>query len=386
MTAPAPAPFESSLPRPNAAAGLALDRRGIYYWKCDRPAFLHGTRDHGAVRDRPDLIERLREALGRHFDTTIADLRVADSPGNHLAFLATIGDRDCFVRVEDGPEKDDYMEVESHVMAAVAQTGVPTPKIHGVDSSRSLVPFAWQAMERLPCLDLNRLQKESRLDVGITLEKVGALVAQWQTITPEGFGLFNPNTLRESDRLGGLHDSYEIYFRTRLSHHLSYLAEQEFLAPSLVRAIADAVDRHAVTLQLTHGCLVHKDLAFWNILGTEHEIRGVIDWDDCIAGDPLDDLSLLGCFYDGSMVARAFTGYTRVRPLPDNYRCRFWLHLLRNLLVKAVIRVGAGYFSQTDSLFLISAGGSGAELRRFTHNRVCKALRGLNENLNPTSL
>jgi Ser/Thr protein kinase RdoA (MazF antagonist) len=28
------------------------------------------------------------------------------------------------------------------------------------------------------------------------------------------------------------------------------------------------------------GCLVHKDLALWNILGTEREIAAFIDFDD----------------------------------------------------------------------------------------------------------
>jgi hypothetical protein len=58
----------------------------------------------------------------------------------------------------------------------------------------------------------------------------------------------------------------------------------------------------------------------------------------------------------------------RRKPLP-----RFWLHLLRNLIVKAVIRVGAGYFERDDGFFL----GGGAALRRATHERLALALDGL---------
>lgn len=376
----------SNAERRTPADRTAKGRRDIYYWKCDRSDFLHGTRDQGQARIRPGLERLLRETLARHFNAEISDLRAAESPGNHLAFLATVGERDCFIRVEDGPEQDDYMEVESHVMAEVARKGVPTPRIHGVDSSRRSVPFAWQVMERVPCSDLNRLLKQHRLALGAVAEEMGELVARWQTITPEGFGPFDPDTLRDHARLVGFHDTYEAYFRTRLSAHLGYLANQEFLSSDTVREIEEVIDRHSACLQLPHGCLVHKDLALWNILGTESEIVGVIDWDDCIAGDPLDDLSLLGCFFGGEVLAPAFKGYAGVRPLPDDYRRRFWLHLLRNMLVKAVIRVGAGYFSLTDSLFLIGAGGSGAELRTFTLNRLSAALRGLNDDLNPIDL
>jgi hypothetical protein len=108
-------------------------------------------------------------------------------------------------------------------------------------------------------------------------------------------------------------------------------------------------------------------------------VAAFIDFDDAISGDTMDDLSLLACFHDGAFLERAFAGYTSVQPLPENYLRRFWLHLLRNLIVKAVIRVGAGYFERDSGFFLISSGSSGASLKRFTEERVATALRGLQE-------
>jgi aminoglycoside phosphotransferase (APT) family kinase protein len=130
---------------------------------------------------------------------------------------------------------------------------------------------------------------------------------------------------------------------------------------------------------LPQGCLVHKDLALWNILGTEREIHDFIDFDDSIAGDPVDDLSLLACFHDAAFLRRAFEGYESVRGLPEHHLRRFWLHLLRNMIVKAVIRVGAGYFDRDDGFFLIGSGSSGASLREITLSRLATALRGLRE-------
>jgi aminoglycoside phosphotransferase (APT) family kinase protein len=138
-----------------------------------------------------------------------------------------------------------------------------------------------------------------------------------------------------------------------------------------------AIAEHAGLLELSEARLVHKDLALWNVLGTPTEIKAVIDWDDTIGGDPLDDLSLLACFHDAPTIARVVAGYETVRPLPPDYQRRFWLHLLRNMLFKAVIRVGAGYFDRTDGFFLIAAGSTGHSLREFTHARLMTALRGL---------
>ena len=136
------------------------------------------------------------------------------------------------------------------------------------------------------------------------------------------------------------------------------------------------INEHASLLRIEHGCFVHKDLALWNILGTQSEIQAFIDFDDAISGDPMDDLSLLACFHGAAFLERAFDGYQSVRPLPGEYRRRFWLHLLRNMIVKAVIRVGAGYFDRAGDFFLLGNGG-GEALRKFTQARLHLALEGI---------
>lgn len=363
------------------ATPTASPRSGIYYWKCDRAAAFHGTEE----RASDDTIAvPLVDALREHFpDVT---LRPAGGQGNHRTFFADIGGRTVFVRVEDGPERDDYIEVESRVLGDVRALGLPAPRVLAVDASRERVPFAWQVMERIDAPDLNQLHKQGRLGLPRCAHEIGAAVARWQSISPPRFGPFDPAVLRAEDRLQGFHPRYADYFRLHLERHLRFLVGRGFFPESEARVIEGEIACHESLLALTSGCLVHKDLALWNILGTETEIAAFIDWDDAISGDPMDDLSLLGCFYDGAILARALAGYAKVRPLPEEYRRRFWLHLLRNMIVKAVIRVGAGYFDRADGFFLIGAGSSGADLRAFTRARLAGALRGLREGLDIAAL
>jgi fructosamine-3-kinase len=144
--------------------------------------------------------------------------------------------------------------------------------------------------------------------------------------------------------------------------------------------ITSEIENHRTWLDLPQGCLVHKDLALWNILGTRDQISAFIDFDDAISGDPMDDLSLLACFHDAVFLRSAFEGYQSLQALPTDHLRRFWLHLLRNMIVKAVIRVGAGYFERDDGFFLIGSGSSGASFRAMTHSRLALALRGLRDN------
>lgn len=363
-----------------------MSRRDIYYWKCDRPAAFHGTQTRREAE--PQIAQQLENELRRHFDTDNVVLSTGAGQGNHLTWNAEIDGGTMFVRVENGPERDAHLAVESVLLDQVRAIGIPTPNVHGCDATRIRVPFAWQALERITAPDLNHWFKQGRLDAPAIAFDIGASVAKWQGITFEGFGPLEwsaPSAVRNSSPhrglcgplLSGCHTTYATYFHLRLAQHLAFLVEKQFLTAGQSAEIEQAIAAHGQLLQLSHGCLVHKDLALWNILGNETAIVAFIDFDDAISGDPMDDLSLLACFHDAAFLRRAFEGYESVRPLPAGHRRRFWLHLLRNMIVKAVIRVGAGYFERDDGFFLIGTGSSGADLKRFTHARMALALRGL---------
>lgn len=354
-----------------------MSRRDIYYWKCDRPAAFHGT----GPRPRADEVseDAIRFALEGHFHPETLTLSPAAGQGNHLTWNAEIDGAPVFLRIENGPEGDGYLEMESAILCEVAKTGVPVPRVLGCDASRTRVPFAWQALERIPFSDLNHWQKAGALDADAIAFVIGENVAKWQGISPAGFGPFNLEAWREGRGLRGWHGGYADYFRLRLSAHLDFLVAGSFFTVGRADEIIKVIDENAVLLEIGQGVLVHKDLALWNVLGPPDRIAAFIDFDDAISGDPMDDLSLLACFHDGAFLERAVVGYTTVRSLPDEWRRRFWLHLLRNMIVKAVIRVGAGYFERDSGFFLIGSGTSGADLCRFTEDRLALAVRGLRE-------
>ena len=352
-----------------------MSRSDIYYWKCDRPAAFHGM--HSRVGSEPQIAHLLQRELQDHFNSKEIVLHSADAQGNHLAWTSVISGTPVFIRVEDGPENDRHLEVESAVLDRVRDAGVYTPRVLGCDASRAQVPFAWQVLERIPGRDLNQWFKQGRLETRRIAHDIGKAVAKWQNITLEGFGTLDRH-------LRGSRGTYADYFRLHLETHLHFLKSHGFLSDT--EAILAEILEHEALLTVASGCLVHKDLALWNILGQPDAIAAFIDFDDAISGDPLDDLSLLGCFHDGPFLNRTLEGYQSVRPLPAEYRRRFWLHLLRNMIVKAVIRVGAGYFNRSDRFFLIGSGLSGADLERSTRDRLAIARRGLRKDLEITVL
>lgn len=351
-------------------------RRAVYYWKCDRPAALHGVRRPAEARQEP---MGLRELLADEFGSDLR-LHPAGGQGNHLTFRLEAADGVWFVRVEDGPEGDDYLRVESRILEAVGRTGVPVPRSRFTDVSRRRIPHSIQVIDYLDYPDLGALQRQGKWVPMDVAEEIGRAVATWQSVPVRGFGPINPRSLDAEGDMFGWHDSYASYFQLNLDRHLARLAAGEFLSLAEIGRITRVLEDHHELLAMAEGCLVHKDLALWNILGTVEEIRAFIDWDDAISGDPTDDLSLLGCFYSADVMEKAISGYVSVRSLPENFRRRFWLHLIRNLIVKAVIRCEAGYFQQgPGTAFLMGVGQDGEALRQFTRKRLFRACRGLVE-------
>ena len=321
---------------------------------------------------------QLGEALQEYFQCETLVLSPGAGQGNHITWNAEMDGLQLFLRVEDGPEQDEYLQMESAILREVAAAGVPVPQVYGCDASRKKVPFAWQALERVPHPDLSHWHKLGELKIARVAYEIGRNVAIWQSVRPTGFGPCNLKALHEVGELRGLHKDYPTYFHLRLLQHLDYLVDAEFLPRALRRDIIKTVNAHNSLLALKSGCLVHKDLALWNILGSPSHIAAFIDFDDAISGDPMDDLSLLACFHDFGFIQHTLDGYHSVaNAFPPDYRLRFWLHLLRNLIVKAVIRIGSGYFSRNDPFFLVGVGESGETLRKQTEERLAVALYGL---------
>ena len=354
-----------------------ISRQDIYYWKCDRESAF--TNDSLISNETSSLEAFISSLLQEYFGDRSFSVRSAGGQGNHMTFIVEHQQKKYFLRLENGPENDVNMEVEAHILNKVRDVGVPTPKIYKVDASRTEVSFAYQIMEFMDYADLNSIYNETSLKLYRLAENIGSYMAEWQSIRPKGFGPFNAGILRKNDKLEGFHESYHDYYFLNLQKHLDYLVLHNFFSEKEACCVLEVIRENTEYLNLEQGCLVHKDLALWNILGDEKHIGAIIDWDDSISGDPMDDISLMACFHSKEIVYAILKGYQNVRPLPDNYIQRFWLHLLRNMIVKAVIRVGGGYFYKENNFFLIGDWLDNMSLEEFTKKRINIALEGLKE-------
>lgn len=362
------------------------NRTNIYYWKCDRPNAFATLGKECSDEYRSVLEQHLTRLCDEFFGKDNYLLNKFFGQGNHKNYVAISRGKEYLLRLEDSKDHDEYVMVETEVIRQVKQIGIPSQTILKADASRTQYPFSYQIMEKPFNRDVNVLYKAGKLNTSEIMRQLGGYIANWQKISYSGYGLFNQDFLNATGTLNGLYSSYEEYYYMNFEKHLDFLTQTSFITEKFADDIRNIVEKNAELLKLDKGVLVHKDIAFWNVLGDETSIEAIIDWDDTIMGDPTDDLSLMACYHSWSELKPLFEGYKGVSPLPDNFEKRFWLHLLRNLIFKSVIRVGAGYFDKNSDFFLVQSDCGGMDLKSFTLSRLESAYEGLSGNFNINQL
>lgn len=349
-------------------------RTNIYYWKCDSPLPAGQKRAYNEKYKEADITDLVRDISQYHFRGHTLDVIATGSAGNHYAYLIKLSDTTWFFRADDGKTDDDYMDAESAVMAAARDAGVPVPQLFAVDTTLIRYPIRYQILEHIDHPSLREHDQSGQLNRSVVSEQLGGHLARLHGITGDRFGFLNTDHLRAGGGgLVGLDVAHADYFHKCLPDHLGYLRDVEFLSSPTVGLIEKLFDRHSALLKINRGALLHKDLAFWNVLGTSQHVAAIVDWDDAVLGDPADDLAIVRCFYDDDVFEPLLMGYRQVRALPEDFDVRLWLYVLRNMLWKAKIRHFMGYFDMDGSFFIRSRENQDS-LEAFTHKRIQKAM------------
>ncbi len=350
-------------------------RDNIYYWKCDNPLETAAKTEtyFKEKYDRAGLAETVERACRQVFGAALHDVTPLRVDGNHIAFIIRHDGGQSFFRADDGTGDDDYMLAESALMRLAAAGGVPVPRVLHTDVSRAHCPFRFQIMACCPDPALNVHHKAGILDLVGIAQQLGRHLFRLHAIPLDGFGFVDTDQLCRTGRLRGLDCAYRDYFLKRFDDHLGYLRRFGLLSEGDADEVVLQFRRHEPRLGLRQGVLVHRDMALWNVLGTPDRITAIIDWDDAVSGDPADDIGVLRCFHGGPFMEALMAGYTETATPPADFECRVWLHTLRNMLWKTMLRHALGYFDK-DAGFFLNTPEVGNSLKDHTLNVLQNAL------------
>ncbi len=350
-------------------------REDIYYWKCDSPISREDKRklffkDKYASESFKLLAESCVKLWRSEAPASIAG---AGCDGNHFAFEITLksGEK-AFLRGDEG-SGDDYMLAETAAMELAAKQGVPCPKTLFSSIGSNSLGVNFQILELVDRKPLDKFHKDGSLDIEAAASQLGAVLRKLHSAKLDGFGFLDTSLLKVKGPAKGLKRSYADYFNTKLDEHLKHLEVRALTSQSESADIRSIFKDCESLLQLERGSLVHRDAALWNVLGTPKSVDSLIDWDDCVSGEPADDIGILLCFYNAPFMRPLLRAYFDGAEPSEAFMRKAWLHLLRNMLWKAKLRESLGYFERGSGFFLNMPGES-SSLKDATQARIRAAI------------
>jgi aminoglycoside phosphotransferase (APT) family kinase protein len=177
------------------------------------------------------------------------------------------------------------------------------------------------------------------------LQNIGFLVAEIHAINLIGFGPISLQSISSDNPTPqGLHTHWHNYIFLRLEDHIATCEKNKIISTQEASQIYSIFHANKGLFSIMNSVLLHGDLGIHNLISTDGKtISGIIDWEDCMAGDPVFDIAFWGTFFKDGMIEEFLKGYTAVHTLSDDFYTRYWLYYLRIALSKTVHRHIFGY-------------------------------------------
>lgn len=232
-----------------------------------------------------DTVNRMtQKALGEN----ALEIRELKEGYFNIAYQVRLSDRDVVLKIAPSPETEVmtfeknimFSEVDSMKMVA-QRTEVPVPEVLFYDSSRDVTDREYFFMEMLEGKSLSSisdvLPEEQKQRIYYDM---GRYTAMLNGITGERFGYYG-----QPDRQG--EDWYEV-FRDMLRDPFADAERKGIAMPVREDETLELLERDRALLGAVETPrFVHWDIWAGNVFIADGKIRGIIDFERCLWGDPL---------------------------------------------------------------------------------------------------
>lgn len=342
------------------------DRSNMFYWQTNRRISARQQKDifltrHARLNEelvRKAVAAGMKQAGSSGDDTIVAshDPILVLGSVNTVVPVRLKSGRKIVIRMHPSEVKNGYFWVEAVATKLAKAAGVPTYETFVVDDTRGSVPFDYMIMtheQGKPMQDLWPLEPD--LEEWLVRE-TGRYAAMIHTIKPKGYGFFRNDIAKHEGRLQGQYSSLRQHTEAGLEEDLGFLQDSETITASQRKTIEALFTKHGSLLVLKESALIHNDIADWNQLTDGNHVTAMMDWDECVGGDPIMELSAYSLFFGEPRMRWFVRGYEEVRKL-GQWKEKFELYKLRYLVSKLHLRKKRSLVEDSEFLRGILARG-----------------------------
>lgn len=332
------------------------DRSDCFYWQTDRKISAEEAamiwKDRHSAISNEELLTKINSELK---DDKLAYIKPFDenaqtSLGNVNSIRAGVleSGKEVIIRCHPKGVRNGYFYAESLASNIALDNGIPAYKTYCIHELESDTDISYQVIEKLDgdtvqfCLKGNP-EKEEQLVI-----EMGKTMALLHKIKVDGFGPFD-NEQAKKGILVGKHKSLKDSINAGLDENLERLVKYNILDKEVADKIKKLFEDNEL-LNSNDSVLIHNDFADWNLLTDGNTITGVIDWDECVAGNPIQEIACWSTFFDPERIKPFLKGYFSETPMYDNFDEIFQLMRLRYTISKMALRIKRYTYEQTPFL------------------------------------
>ena len=332
------------------------DRSDCFYWQTDRKisveeaAFIWKDR-HSAITNE-ELFTKINSELIEDKLNYIEpfDINAQTSVGNVNSIRIGVleSGKKVIIRCHPKGVKNGYFYSESLASKIALDNGIPAYKTYLIHDLNNKDDISYQVIEKLEGSTIEfYLEKHPEKEEELVYE-MGKTMARLHRIKVNGFGPFDTEEAKKGNLVGrfnSLNDS----MNAGLEENLNRLVQYEILT----KEVADKMKTLFENNPLLDSCepvLVHNDFADWNLLTDGKTVTGVIDWDECVGGHPIQEIACWSTFFDPKRIEPFLKGYYSETKKPDNFDELFQLFRLRYTISKMALRIKRYIYEKTPFL------------------------------------
>lgn len=331
-----------------------INREDCFYWQTDRKISAEETKEIWKDRHSAITNDELFEIINSSFlEDKLEFLEPFDA--NAQTSLGNINSirvgklksgRKVVIRCHPKNVKNGYFYVESLAADLALKNGIPTYGtylIHDINKNDSI---AFQMIEMLDGDTITFHLKQNPENEEKMVMEMGRMMAKLHDIRVDGFGPFN-NEAAKKGELIGIHKTLKDAVMAGLDENLERLVDYKIIDKKIAEKIKNLfLDSNL--LDYKEPRLLHNDFADWNLLTDGEKIVGVLDWDECVGGDPVEEIACWSTFFAPERLGVFLKGYFEENERAENFEEKLNLFRLRYVISKMALRVKRYTYDQSD--------------------------------------
>ena len=332
------------------------DRTNAWYWQIGRNISLSEAMIIWSDKHRGIKNDFLLTLVNHYLDIKLATIcEVDQNAQENLGFINSVrkgaltNGQEVIIRCHPKGIRNGYFHVESLAAKLALEHGLPSYNTYCIHDLESNEDIAFQVIEKCEGVAIKKWLETNPNDVDKIMIEAGKTLATLHTIKVPGFGPFD-NEEAKKGNLIGIHSSFAKSVRAGLESSINILVDYKVITTEQSELLNELYNENSPLLECNQGVLIHKDYVDWNLLTNGNQITGILDWDECAAGDPIADIASWSSMTPLCRLDRFLEGYFSNTPKPELFDKKLQLLSLRCTIDNMALRSQRTQYIKSDFL------------------------------------